>query len=336
MKLIVQIPCLNEAETLPATVRDIPRTIVGIDSVELLIIDDGSRDRTVEVARALGVEHIVRFRRNRGLAAAFAAGLDACLRLGADIIVNTDGDNQYAGADIPKLVAPILAGQTDMVIGDRQTDTIVHFSPLKKRLQKLGSWVVRQASGTDIPDTTSGFRAYSRDAALRLNVVSGYSYTLETIIQAGKQRLALTHVPVATNPKLRDSRLFRSIPHYLGHSSQTIVRTYAMYEPLRIFLVIGAILLALGLLLSLRYVYFMFLGQGVGHIQSVIIAAVLLIAGIQVILIGFLADLIAVNRRLNEDILLRVKRLELAGAATRSAATDEPARAADRDPHAAD
>lgn len=333
MKLIVQIPCLNEEQTLPATVHDIPRAIAGIDAVELLIIDDGSTDRTVQVARELGVEHIVRFRRNRGLAAAFAAGLDACLRLGADIIVNTDGDNQYAGADIPKLVAPILAGQTDMVIGDRQTDTIAHFSPLKKRLQKLGSWVVRQASGTDIPDTTSGFRAYSRDAALRLNIVSGYSYTLETIIQAGKQRLALTHVPVATNAKLRESRLFRSIPNYLGHSTQTIVRTYAMYEPLRIFMVIGVLLLSLGLLLSLRYVYFMFQGQGTGHVQSVIIAAVLLIAGIQVILIGFLADLIAVNRRLNEDILLRVKRLELAGAGPTSAVQGASEQGADLDQH---
>lgn len=333
MKLIVQIPCLNEEQTLPATIRDIPRTIAGIDSVELLIIDDGSTDRTVEVAHELGVEHIVRFRRNRGLAAAFAAGLDACLRLGADIIVNTDGDNQYAGADIPKLVAPILAGQTDMVVGDRQTDTIVHFSPLKKRLQKLGSWVVRQASGTAIPDTTSGFRAYSREAALRLNVVSGYSYTLETIIQAGKQRLALTHVPIATNAKLRESRLFRSIPNYLGHSSQTIVRTYAMYEPLRIFVIAGALLLSLGLLLSLRYLYFMFMGQGAGHVQSVIIAAVLLIAGIQVILIGFLADLIAVNRRLNEDVLLRVKRLELGSAASAAPAAGARAQGAGQEQH---
>ncbi len=311
MKLIVQIPCLNEAETLPATVRDIPRQIEGIDTVELLVIDDGSSDNTAAVARELGVEHIVRFRSNRGLAAAFAAGLDAALRLGADIIVNTDGDNQYAGADIPKLIAPILAGQADIVIGDRQVETIVHFSPIKKRLQKWGSWVVRQASNTEIPDTTSGFRAYSREAALRLNVVSDYTYTLETIIQAGKQRLALTHVPVRTNPKLRESRLIRSLPAYLRRSAETIVRIYAMYEPLRVFIVAGLILLLGGFILSFRYLYFVFQGEGKGHVQSVIIAAVLFIAGFQVILSGLMADLIAINRRLSEDILLRIKRLEL-------------------------
>ncbi|HEY64504.1 MAG TPA: glycosyltransferase family 2 protein [Caldilineae bacterium] len=311
MKLIVQIPCLNEEATLPATVRDIPRQIPGVDEVEILVIDDGSTDRTAEVARELGVEHIVRFPRHRGLAAAFAAGIDACLRLGADIIVNTDGDNQYAGADIPKLIAPILAGEADVVIGDRQIDTIPHFSPLKKRLQKLGSWVVRQASDTMIPDTTSGFRAYSREAALRLNVVSDYTYTLETIIQAGKQRLALTHVPVRTNPQLRESRLIRSLPDYLIRSAETIVRIYAMYEPLRVFIAAGIFLLLGGLLLSLRYIYFIFQGEGKGHVQSVILASVLLIAGFQVILIGLVADLIAINRRLSEEILLRVKRLEL-------------------------
>ncbi len=311
MKLIVQIPCLNEAETLPATVRDIPRQIEGVDTVELLVIDDGSSDNTAAVARELGVEHIVRFRSHRGLAAAFAAGLDAALRLGADIIVNTDGDNQYAGADIPKLIAPILAGQADVVIGDRQVETIAHFSPVKKRLQKWGSWVVRQASDTEIPDTTSGFRAYSREAALRLNVVSDYTYTLETIIQAGKQRLALTHVPVRTNPKLRESRLIRSLPAYLRRSAETIVRIYAMYEPLRVFIVAGLLLLLGGFILSFRYLYFVFLGEGKGHVQSVIIAAVLFIAGFQVILSGLMADLIAINRRLSEDILLRVKRLEL-------------------------
>ncbi|HEY53871.1 MAG TPA: glycosyltransferase family 2 protein [Caldilineae bacterium] len=311
MKLIVQIPCLNEEETLPATVADIPRVIAGIDQVELLIIDDGSNDRTVEIARALGVEHIVRFTQNRGLAAAFAAGLDACLKLGADIIVNTDGDNQYAGADIPKLIAPILAGEADIVIGDRETDTIAHFSPAKKRLQKLGSWVVRQASGTTIPDTTSGFRAYSRDAALRINITTDYSYTLETIIQAGKQHLAVGHVPVGTNPKLRESRLIGSIWSYLRRSATTIVRVYTMYEPLRVFVSAGILLLLGGLALSLRYLYFVTIGEGKGHVQSVIIAAVLFIAGFQVIVIGLMADLIAINRRLSEDILLRVKRLEM-------------------------
>ena len=311
MKLIVQIPCLNEEETLPATVADIPRVIAGIDQVELLIIDDGSNDRTVEIARALGVEHIVRFTQNRGLAAAFAAGLDACLKLGADIIVNTDGDNQYAGADIPKLIAPILAGEADIVIGDRETDTIAHFSPAKKRLQKLGSWVVRQATGTTIPDTTSGFRAYSRDAALRINITTDYSYTLETIIQAGKQHLAVGHVPVGTNPKLRESRLIGSIWSYLRRSATTIVRVYTMYEPLRVFVSAGILLLLGGLALSLRYLYFVTIGEGKGHVQSVIIAAVLFIAGFQVIVIGLMADLIAINRRLSEDILLRVKRLEM-------------------------
>ena len=311
MKLIVQIPCLNEAATLAATVRDIPRQIEGVDAVEILIIDDGSTDRTVEVARELGVDHVVRFRRNRGLAAAFTAGLDVCLRLGADIIVNTDGDNQYAARCIPALITPILAGEADMVIGDRQVDTIAHFSSTKKRLQKLGSWVVRQASDTDIPDTTSGFRAYSREAALHINVVSDYSYTLETIIQAGKHRLALGHVPVRTNPKLRESRLFRSLPSYLRRSAETIVRIYTMYEPLRVFVAAGVALLLGGLLLSLRYISFVFQGEGTGHVQSVIVAAVLFIAGFQIILIGLLADLIAVNRRLSEDILLRIKRLEM-------------------------
>jgi glycosyltransferase involved in cell wall biosynthesis len=317
VKLIVQIPCLNEEQTLPATVADIPRQIAGVDEVELLIIDDGCTDRTVEVARALGVEHVVRFARNRGLAAAFAAGLDACLRLGADIIVNTDGDNQYAGSDIPALIAPILAGAADMVIGDRQTDTIEHFSPLKKRLQKLGSWVVRQASNTAIPDATSGFRAYSREAALRVNVISDFSYTLETIIQAGKQRLAITHVPIHTNAKLRESRLISRLSRYLFNSGATILRVYAMYQPLRIFLTAGVLLFMAGLFLALRYLYFMFqgTGQAFGHIQSVILSGVLLTAGTQIILIGILADLIATNRRLSENILLRMKRLEMRDAA---------------------
>ncbi len=315
MKLIVQIPCLNEELTLPATLADIPRQIAGVDEIEVLIIDDGCTDRTVEIAQGLGVEHVVRFTRNRGLASAFAAGLDASLRQGADIIVNTDGDNQYAGADIPTLIAPILAGAADIVIGDRQTDSIAHFSPLKKRLQKLGSWVVRRASSTDIPDATSGFRAYSREAALRVNIFSDFSYTLETIIQAGKQRLAITHVPIRTNAKLRESRLISRLSRYLFYSGATILRIYAMYQPLRIFVTAGAIMFLVGLALALRYVAFMLqgTGQALGHIQSVILAGVLLTAGIQVSLIGIVADLIAANRRLNESILLRVKRLEMQG-----------------------
>lgn len=315
MKLIVQIPCLNEESTLPAVVRDIPSAIPGVDRIEVLVIDDGSTDRTAEVARELGVKHIVRLRRNRGLAAAFSAGLDACIRLGADIIVNTDGDNQYAGADIPRLIQPIIDGDADIVIGDRQVDSIPHFSPIKKRLQRLGSRVVSRAANVDIPDTTSGFRAMSREAALRLHVISDYSYTLETIIQAGTQRLALAHVPIRTNPRLRESRLMRGVMSYLGQSAQTIVRIYAMYRPLKVFLSAGAGLLLGGLALSLRYLYFMARGEGTGHIQSVIVAAILLIAGFQVMLIGLVADLISINRRLSEDILLRIKRLEAAGGA---------------------
>ena len=315
MKLIVQIPCLNEESTLPAVVHDIPSAIPGVDRIEVLVIDDGSTDRTAEVARELGVKHIVRLRRNRGLAAAFSAGLDACIRLGADIIVNTDGDNQYAGADIPRLIQPIIDGDADIVIGDRQVDSIPHFSPIKKRLQRLGSRVVSRAANVDIPDTTSGFRAMSREAALRLHVISDYSYTLETIIQAGTQRLALAHVPIRTNTKLRESRLMRGVMSYLGQSAQTIVRIYAMYRPLKVFLSAGAGLLLGGLALSLRYLYFMARGEGTGHIQSVIVAAILLIAGFQVMLIGLVADLISINRRLSEDILLRIKRLEAAGGA---------------------
>ena len=315
MKLIVQIPCLNEESTLPAVVHDIPSAIPGVDRIEVLVIDDGSTDRTAEVARELGVKHIVRLRRNRGLAAAFSAGLDACIRLGADIIVNTDGDNQYAGADIPRLIQPIIDGDADIVIGDRQVDSIPHFSPIKKRLQRLGSRVVSRAANVDIPDTTSGFRAMSREAALRLHVISDYSYTLETIIQAGTQRLALAHVPIRTNPRLRESRLMRGVMSYLGQSAQTIVRIYAMYRPLKVFLSAGAGLLLGGLALSLRYLYFMARGEGTGHIQSVIVAAILLIAGFQVMLIGLVADLISINRRLSEDILLRIKRLEAAGGA---------------------
>jgi len=298
---------------LPATLRDIPRQIEGVDTVELMVVDDGSTDDTAAVARALGVEHIVAFRSNRGLAAAFSAGIDAALRLGADIIVNTDGDNQYAGADIPALIAPILAGQADIVIGDRQVEQVPHFHPLKKRLQSLGSWLVRKASATDIPDAPSGFRAYSREAALHLHVISGYTYTLESIIQAGKQRLAITHVPVRTNKVVRPSRLISSLPDYLRRSAETIVRIYAMYEPLRAFLIVGTLLLLAGLLLSGRYLYFFVYHQGKGHVQSVILAAILLISGFQVILIGFVADLIAINRRLTEEILWRVKKLELSG-----------------------
>src|SRR6187399_3285095 len=242
MKLIVQIPCLNEESTLPATIADIPREIPGIDSVELLVIDDGSTDRTVEVAREHGVEHVVRLTNNKGLAAGFQAGLDACLKLGADVIVNTDADNQYDGRDIPKLVAPIVAGDADMVVGDRQVTTIEHFSPVKKLLQRLGSWVVRRASDTTVPDTTSGFRAYNREAALQLQVVSKFTYTLETIIQAGKMTVAIDHVPIRTNAKTRESRLFPSMWSYVRRNGVSIFRIYSMYEPLKVFMTLAAVI----------------------------------------------------------------------------------------------
>src|SRR5881397_2677758 len=241
MKLIIQIPCFNEEDQLPGTLADLPRELPGVDTIEWLIIDDGSTDRTIEVARANGVEHIVRLTNNKGLAAGFQAGLDAALKLGADVIVNTDADNQYSGHDIPKLVAPIVEGNADMVVGDRETDTIAHFSPLKKRLQRLGSWVVRQASDTDVPDTTSGFRAYNREAAIQMAVVSKYTYTLETIIQAGKLLVATDHVPIGTNPKTRESRLFPSMGSYVRRNAVAITRIYTQYEPLKVFMTLAAV-----------------------------------------------------------------------------------------------
>jgi glycosyltransferase involved in cell wall biosynthesis len=310
-KLIIQIPCLNEAATLPATLADLPRAIPGIDRVEVLIVDDGSTDGTSEVARAHGVDHIVRFRRRKGLAAAFMAGIDACLKQGADYIVNTDGDNQYAGHDIPVLVAPLLSGTADIVIGDRNIQDIEHMSQAKKRLQRIGSWVVRQVSNTKVPDTTSGFRAYTREAALQLSIVSEFSYTLESIILAGKKRIAVTHVPVETNPRLRESRLFGSTWAYLKASAATIVRIYAMYEPLKVFSAIGLLIFAAGFGISVRFLYYYLTGAGLGHLQSLILSAVLLIVGFQVALIGLVADVISGNRKLIEDVLYRVKNLEL-------------------------
>jgi glycosyltransferase involved in cell wall biosynthesis len=311
-KLIIQIPCLNEAETLPATLADLPKSLPGIDVVETLVIDDGSRDRTVEVARAHGVTHVVRFRRQKGLAAAFTAGIDASLKQGADFIVNTDADNQYSGADIARLVAPLLAGEADIVIGDRNIRAIQHMSWHKKFLQRLGSWTVRKVSGTKVPDTTSGFRAYTRDAALRMTIVSEFSYTLESIIQAGKQRMAMAHVSVATNPRTRPSRLFDSLFSYIKRSGATIVRIYAMYEPLKIFTYIGSTAFLIGLLISLRFVYaHYFTHEGDGKIQSLILAAVLMIVGFQIVLIGLLADVMSGTRKLLEDVLYRVRAMEL-------------------------
>mgnify|MGYP001821551980 FL=1 len=311
MKLIVQIPCYNEEETLPQTLAEIPRQMDGIDEVEILIVDDGSTDRTVAVARELGVHHIVSNKRNRGLAASFRSGLDTCLKLGADIIVNTDGDNQYAGCDIPKLIQPIREGRADIVIGDRQTDCIEHFSTSKKLLQKLGSSMVRSLSGTNVPDAVSGFRAYSRDAALQINIVSTFSYTIETVIQAGKKQLAIVSVPVATNPKTRESRLFTSIPKFIERQVNTIVRMYSMYQPLRVFFYVGTVLMLIGIVPIVRFLFFYFSGDGGGHIQSLLLGGVLITLGFITYLIALLADLVGFNRQLIEMTLEKVRRLEL-------------------------
>ena len=312
-KLIIQIPCLNEADTLPATMADLPTSVPGIDVIEILIIDDGSKDGTADVARAHGAHHIVRLTRNKGLAAAFMAGIDASLKQDADFIVNTDADNQYAGSDIGKLLAPLLSGAADLCIGDRNIAELQHMSWRKRQLQALGSWVVRQVSNTTVPDTTSGFRAYTREAALRMTIVSEFSYTLESIIQAGKKRMAIAHVPVTTNPRTRKSRLFDSIFGYIKRSSATIVRIYAMYEPLKVFSYIGLTIFGAGMLLALRFLYEYFTDVTFGGrmVQSLIFSAVFMIIGFQVLLMGLLADVISANRKLLEDLLYRVRRIEL-------------------------
>jgi glycosyltransferase involved in cell wall biosynthesis len=312
MKLIIQIPCFDEEHTLPATLADLPREVEGIDSVEWLVIDDGSTDRTVEVAREHGVDHIVRLTNNRGLAAAFQAGLDASLKLGADIVVNTDADNQYYGGDIPKLVAPVLAGDADMVIGDRKTDQIEHFSPLKKRLQRLGSAVVRRASGTNVPDTTSGFRAYNREAALQMQVVSKFTYTLESIIQAGKMLVAVDHVPIRTNDKTRESRLFPSMWAYVRRNTLSIFRIYALYEPLRVFMAAAAVAALIGAVIWARFLYFFFFSDDPGgHIQSLILGSTLFIVAVQLAALGVVGDILAGSRVLQQRALERVRRMEL-------------------------
>ncbi|MGB8273749.1 MAG: glycosyltransferase family 2 protein [Alphaproteobacteria bacterium] len=311
MKLIVQIPCFNEEHSLPRTVADIPRRMAGVDAVEILVIDDGSTDRTSEVARGLGVDHIVRHTVNRGLARAFRTGLDACLSLGADIIVNTDADNQYAGHEIPNLIRPILEGRADIVVGDRQTQTVAHFSPLKRRLQRLGSFVVRHLSGVKVPDAVSGFRAISRRAAMRMNIVSGFSYTIEMLIQAGRERLAIDSVPIEINKTMRASRLFKSVPQFITRSVSTMIRAYAMYYPLRVFFFIGLGLVVIGLVPVLRFVYFYGIGQGEGHLQSLILGGALLVIGFVTFLIGLVADLIGFNRQLLEMTLEKVRRIEL-------------------------
>ena len=312
MKLIVQIPCLNEESTLPRTLDELPRTVAGFDEVEWLVIDDGSTDRTVAVAREHGVDHVVRLTGNRGLANAFQAGIDAALKLGADVIVNTDADNQYDSADIPKLVAPILAGDADLVVGDRRTQTIEHFSGPKKLLQRLGSWVVRRASGTDIPDTTSGFRAYNREAAISLQVVSSFTYTLESLIQAGKMLVAVDHVEVGTNEKLRESRLFPSTSAYVRRNAIAIFRAYAMYEPLRVFTT-AAVVVAIAALAAWTpfLVDWIANGDSGGHIQSLILGAVLAIAAVQLFALGVIGDALAGQRVITQRVFERVRRVEL-------------------------
>ena len=311
MKLIIQIPCLNEEQTLPATLADLPREVPGFDTVEWLVIDDGSTDRTVEVARAHGVDHIVRLTNNKGLANGFQAGLDAALKLKADVIVNTDADNQYYGPDILKLVEPIIAGNADMVVGDRQVMTIEHFSPLKKSLQRLGSWVVRQASETTVPDTTSGFRAYNREAALALQVVSKFTYTLETIIQAGKMTVAVDHVPIRTNPKTRESRLFPSMWSYVRRNGVSIFRIYSMYEPLRVFMTLAAVLGVVAAGVWVRFLVSWFQGEGAGHVQSLILGAVLFNAAVVLAALGIIGDLLSGQRIMLQRTFERVRRLEL-------------------------
>jgi len=311
MKLVIQIPCYNEESTLPTTLHDLPCEIEGIDEVEVLIVDDGSTDKTVDVALAHGVEHVVQLGRNRGLANAFVRGLEASVAAGADIIVNTDADNQYRGEDIKRLVQPILEEQADIVVGDRRVGSLPEFSLLKRRLQQLGSWVVQTAAGVSTPDATSGFRALTREAALRTLILSQYSYTLESLIQAGARRMAVEYVPINVNPQTRKSRLMRNIPHYLVNSTATILRAYTMYRPLRVFFFLGGLMIAAGTALGGRFLYYYVSGKGAGMVQSLILTAILLIMGFQTCLIGLVADLIAFNRKILEETLYRVRRLEL-------------------------
>ena len=310
MKLIIQIPCYNEAETLEIALNDLPKHIDGIDTIEYLIINDGSKDDTVEVARRWGVHYVVHFGQNRGLAKGFMAGLDACLRNGADIIVNTDADNQYCGADIETLVRPILEGKSDIVIGSRPIDQTEHFSPLKKKLQHLGSWVVRRASKSGIPDAPSGFRALSREAALRLNVTNEYTYTLETIVQAGRERIPMEAVDIRTNGELRPSRLFHSMFGYIKKSILTILRTYVLYKPLTFFTLIGSIPFVAGLILGIRFLVYLFQGESAGHIQSLILASTLLMMGFMTWVVGVLSDTISAERKILEDVQYHARRAD--------------------------
>lgn len=310
MKLIIQIPCYNEAETLEIALNDLPKQIVGVDEIEYLIINDGSKDETVEVARKWGVHHIVNFKQNKGLAKGFMAGLDGCLRNGADIIVNTDADNQYCAEDIAVLIQPILDGKADMVVGARPIDETEHFSFIKKKLQHFGSWVVRKASNTNIPDAPSGFRAFSREAAMHMNVVNDYTYTLETIVQAGREKIAITSVPIHTNGELRPSRLFNSILGYVKKSMLTILRAYMMYKPLKCFTYVALPPVAIGVLIGCRFLYYAAIGRGSGHVQSLILACTLIIMGFLTFVIGLLADVIAANRKILQDTQYHTRKAE--------------------------
>jgi len=310
MKLIIQIPCLNESETLAIALAELPRKVAGFDTVEWLIIDDGSTDNTAEVARQNGVHHVVRHPVNRGLAVGFMSGLEACLRLGADVIVNTDADNQYCGADIPKLTAPVLCHEADIVIGARPIDETEHFSWIKKKLQRLGSWAVRMASKTDVADAPSGFRAISREAAMRLNVFSAYTYTLETIIQAGQSNLRILSVPIRTNGDLRPSRLVKSIPSYVKRSLVTILRVFVIYRPLALFFYVGSTFMLVGTVVGVRFMYHFFHRGGAGHIQSVIFGSMCLTMGMLFYMMGIIADLVATNRKLSEKILLQLRQMK--------------------------
>lgn len=310
MKLFIQIPCFNEEKTLPETLASLPKTVEGFDEVNLVIINDGSTDRTEQIARENGIEHVVSFKHNRGLAAAFSAGLDYCIKSGADVIVNTDADNQYDASFINDLTLPIVKGKADMVIGARDIDAVPHFSPIKKRLQKFGSRVVRKISGTDVQDATSGFRAMSREVAMSLVVHSDYTYTLETLIQAGRRNFVVVSVPIKTNPKTRDSRLIRSTPQYIWRSAVTMFRIYTLYRPLRVFSTAAAVCFAFGFLIGLRFLFYYITHGGQGHVQSLILGGTLLSAGAMLFVLGILADLLSANRRLIEDLRLRIRTLE--------------------------
>lgn len=326
MKLIIQIPCYNEAETLEVALNDLPKKLDGVDEIEYLIINDGSHDNTVEVARKWGVHHVVNFKQNKGLAKGFMAGLDGCLRCGADIIVNTDADNQYRGEDIATLIRPILDGEADMVIGERPIDETEHFSYVKKKLQHFGSWVVRKASHTDIPDAPSGFRAFSREAAMRMNVVNDYTYTLETIVQAGREKIAITSVPIHTNAELRPSRLFKSIWSYVKKSILTILRAFMMYKPLMCFTLLAIPSTVIGLGIGVRFLIYFANGAGGGHIQSLILACTLIIIGFLTFMIGLVADVIAANRKILQDVQYHVKRMEYDRIAPEKGKRKEPGR----------